>query len=146
MEEASEINHYTFCASLCITHPSIDPETISIKLGQIPTTSRRAGQQRVTPTGRRLNYKNKETYWSLRLHEEKVLTSKNIELEASLQEWIDRLQPQEAFFLELINSGGYIELFIGWFAEGNNFGASLPPTLLRQATKLNIAIGLDIYT
>ncbi|WFU09338.1 hypothetical protein QA646_00255 [Rhizobium sp. CB3090] len=44
----------------------------------------------------------------------------------------------------LKESGGELELFIGWFIDGNG-GDTFPPELLGQASRLGIALAFDVY-
>ena len=138
------MSSYEYCVSLRVTHPDIDPNKITKALGIKPFRSWRAGEPRVSPKGTPLEGVSKESFWAAHTHKEKRLLSENIYLEDYISQFNKRLQPYASFFEELVNSGGYIEYFVGWFSE-NNVGATFEPSLMKETSALNIAIGLDVY-
>ncbi len=102
------------------------------------------GENRTTPKGQVLDSINKESFWWVALHEDKYLFSKDIYLEDFLASQNQRLLNSAPYFGKLVSEGGYVEYFVGWFANGQ-LGATFEPSLLKSTAELNISIGLDIY-
>lgn len=135
---------YRLCVSLRVSHPTIDPDEVTEVLGTEPFRKWKVGEPRTSPKGTPLEGVTKESFWACHLHDEKRLNSKDQYLEDYLAKLNKRLYPHAKYFESLVNSGGYIEYFIGWF-DGDNVGATFEPTLLKSTADLSIAIGLDIY-
>ena len=82
----------------------------------------------------------------LRLTSRKKVGSKPIFIEDFLSKQNKRFKSHEKYFLTLIESGGYIEYFIGWFGTGNiNMSISLTPELLHSIASLHFSVGLCAY-
>lgn len=99
----------------------------------------------MSPKGTPLSGVSKESFWAAKLHKERKLRSEDIQLEDYLLSACSRLAHLADFFEEIVDTGGYVEFFVGWFGP-IMFGATFEPTLMRQAAELNVAIGLDVYT
>jgi len=137
---------YKFCVSLSITHPSYNAEEISKALGLSPTMARNVGEPRVSKNGSLLGGTNKETFWKVNLHSENKIHSDQELMESFISRENKKLEVHKQYFGELIESGGYIEYFIGWFSEGSiNMNVTLEPKLLKETADLNITIGLAAY-
>src|SRR5213075_663764 len=104
----------SFQVTLAISHPSIDPSDISRALSLAPSRQTRAGQQRVTPTGKLLNGTYLFSSWGHDFDTRAVN-----DLSEFLPGLLDRLTPHATYFLELVRDGGNVELFCGVFADGN---------------------------
>ena len=138
---------YKYSVSLSISHPSIDPDSISRKFGITPIREHRLGGVRKTHTGEILEGNYESSFWRARLHESERLASTDILLEDFLAEQNARFAPHKEYFRQLVESGGYVEYFIGWFEEGTgNISASFSSELLSKTSALKIAIGLDVYS
>ena len=138
------MSDYRFCVSLHVSHPTLDLEELTQILGLKPSKVWKLGEPRVTPKGTPLEGVYKYNLWSAPLHEQKRILSTEIYLEDYLEKLNQQFSPHKKRLGEIVNSGGYIEYFIGWFSEGN-IGATLNPALLKSTAELNISIGLDIY-
>ena len=138
------MSDYRFCVSLRISHPEIDPDEITRELGIEPFRKWKVGEARVSPSGEKIEGESVESFWAAKLHEEKRLLSTDIYLEDFISKLNEQFKDKSRYFSTLVESGGYIEYFVGWFG-GGMFGATLDPTLLASTGKLSISIGLDIY-
>ena len=138
------MSDYRFCVSLHVSHPTLDLGELTQILGLKPSRVWKSGEPRVTPKGTPLEGVYKYNSWSAPLHEQKRIFSTDIYLEDYLEKLNQQLTPHKIKFGEIVNSGGYIEYFVGWFSEGN-IGATLNPKLLKSTAELNISIRLDIY-
>ena len=137
---------YNFCVSLSVTHPTIDPAEISEKLGLSPAVERKVGDPRISRKGKLLGGDNKESFWRVNLHEEERLNSNEIYLEDFLSKKNEGLIIYKDYFKSLVDTGGYIEYFIGWFSVGSiNMNITLEPKLLASTAELYISIGVAAY-
>ena len=83
--------------------------------------------------------RRRESYWTC------VIVPTTIEpLSDLLTEWADRLEKHHIFLESLVSSGGRIELFIGWFLDGND-GDIFTSGLLSKLAKLRIDLSLCLY-
>jgi hypothetical protein len=135
---------YKYSVSIRISHPTINPDTLTKKLGLQPSRSWMAGAQRSTPKGNILKGINKNTYWTAVLHREKNLSSRKRPLENFLSEQLARLKKVEKYLKYIRKTGGRIEFFVGLFCD-KNMGAEIPSSLLAAMGKLGIDLSLDIY-
>ena len=129
----------SFQMTLAITHPSIDPGEISRQLSLSPSRQTRAGQNRVTPAGERLDGTYRFSSWGHALDMSEVT-----DLTEFLPSLIERLAPHAAFFQNLVREGGSVELFCGVFADGN-WDESFHHSLLRKLADMAIDLRLDVY-
>ena len=137
---------YNYCVTLKITHPTLDPSEITEALGAKAIRSWKFGEPRISTKGKLLKGLNKESFWSLDLHEEKRLQASSIYLEDFISDQNIRFKEHEIFFHNLIKSGGYIEYFIGWFGTSNiNMCVTLSPELLLETAKLHISVSVCAY-
>jgi hypothetical protein len=135
---------YKYSVSLRVVHPTINPDSITNKLGLQPSRKWMAGEVRSTTKGNKLEGINKETYWTTRLHGGKSLFSRRMVLEDFLSEQIARLKKEEKYFRHIRKTGGRMELFVGLFCD-KNIGAEIPYSLLAAMGNLGIDLSLDIY-
>ena len=135
---------YRYSVSLRISHPTINPDTLSKRLGLQPSRKWMAGERRSTPKGDELKGINKETYWTADLHREKSLLSRKMALEDFLAKQLVRLKKVEKYFRHIQKTGGRIEFFVGLFCD-KNMGAEIPSSMLAAMGKLGIDLSLDIY-
>ena len=135
---------YKYCVALRIWHPTINPDSITQKMGLQPEFKCAVGEPRSTPKGETLKGINKETYWTANLHKGKNLGSREIALEDYLTDQVSKLKKSEGYFRHIRKTGGRIEFFVGLFCN-KNMGAELPSSLLAGMGKLGIDLSLDIY-
>jgi len=135
---------YKYSVSLRISHPAINPDAITKKLGLQPFRKWMAGERRSTPRGNTLKGINKETYWVAELHREKYLLSRKMVLEDFLAEQLVRFQKMGKYFGHIRKTGGQVEFFVGLFCD-KNMGAEVPCLLLAGMGKLGIDLSFDIY-
>ena len=135
---------YRYSVSLRIAHPTVNPDTITMKLGIQPFREWMAGEPRLTPKGQTLKGINKETYWVAELNRGKSLLSRKIALEDFLAEQLARFKKMEKYFRHIRKTGGRVEFFVGLFCD-KNMGAEFPSSLLATMGKLGIELSLDIY-
>jgi len=135
---------YKYSVSLRVSHPTVNPDTITQKLGLQPFRKWMAGEARSTPKGTKLKGINRETFWAAELHRGKSLLSQKMALEDFLAEQLVRLKKVEKYFRHIRTTGGRIEFFVGLFCE-KNMGAEVPSSLLAAMGKLGIDLSLDIY-
>ena len=135
---------YKYSVALRISHPTMNPDIITKKLGLQPFRKWMAGERRSTPKGNILKGINRETYWVAELHSEKRLLSRKMTLEDFLTEQLARFKKMEIYFANIRKAGGRIEFFVGLFCD-NNTGVEVSSRLLAGMGKLGIDVSLDIY-
>lgn len=125
--------------ALRVTHPSMDPDDISKRLGLNPSRKWKAGSRRTTPAGRQLTGINKETYCVFDLDEKS-----GDDLESTLCTLTKQFRSFESFLKKIRATGGSIEYFIGLFVKRNT-GVALDGSLMAQLANLGIDLSFDIY-
>jgi len=138
------MSDYRYSVTLRVTHPNIDPDKITGELGIEPFRKWKVGENRATPVGTLLEGINKESYWAANMQSEKKLLSTEVYMEDYLVKLNNELKRHKSYFAELIDSGGCIEYFIGWFSA-DNVGLTLSRELMKQTAELGIEIGLCAY-
>ena len=99
-----------------------------------------AGEPRVTPDGTPLRGVREQTYWSSR-----ILHPESVDLVDALEANLSSLEPHKDFLRELVETGGEIEYFIGWFTTDTSGGETLDWELLQRLADLRINLALDVY-
>src|SRR3981081_3032031 len=66
------------------------------------------------------------------------------DLEAAIAELADRLEPNKGFLERVRSEGGTVELFVGWFFDGQS-GSVFDCGLLARMADLKINLSLDLY-
>lgn len=122
-----------------ITHPSIDPEVISARLGLRASHAWRCGDPRITPTGRKVGGVRGESYWSTRFP---VVDPED--LEPALADACARLKAHQAFLRELVAEGGSLSLTVATFGSDLR-GVLLSWRLMKTLASLRISLGWEIY-
>jgi hypothetical protein len=135
----SEMNEFSYCATLHISHPSMPPEEITAVLGIIPQRQTGAGSPRRTPNGAKLGGSYSSNHWSCELP-----TTDGERLAEFLWRIVEMLSSRREFLTTLSSSGGEIECFVGLFTE-RNCDELFPCDLLSAMGSLSIGLRLDIY-
>jgi len=141
VEHAATGVRYQYKISLRFRHATADPADITLALGINPSRSWRAGDPRCTPTGRPLEGRWRDTYWTARLVEGQWPQEPLVDAIGRL---LDRLAAHKDFFHQIRSQGGKVELFVGWFFNGQS-GGDFTHDLLARMADLNIDLALDIY-
>lgn len=141
-EETEEGQHkgLRYMIRLLIKHPSIDPATITAKLGLAPTgMTRRSGAPRETPKGNPLPGLWHQSTWShhIDIRDKRSFFDEVVQL-------LELLEPNAAFLSEIIDSGGAIEMTVDLFGE-RNIGDSLGADHLRRLGALRINLGVEVF-
>jgi hypothetical protein len=132
---------YRYSFSLRLRHPSMDPETITTAIGLVPSRSWRAGDPRSTPKGTPLEGMNKETYWTAAICKGALPETP---LPDAIAISLDNLSDKRSFLNRVRSEGGTVELFIGWYFDGQS-GDTFSHHLMARAADLGIDFALDIY-
>ncbi|MEH2486928.1 DUF4279 domain-containing protein [Bradyrhizobium sp. AZCC 2230] len=133
------MKHQRTRLSLHFKHPEIDLAEVCNKLGLTPSVIWKAGDERRTPKGRRLEGIRPDSYCSIDLGpSRRVAPAERIESALTL------LQPHRRTLRKLVSTGGRINLFIGWFCDEHT-GDALEHHVLGQAADLRIAADFNVY-
>lgn len=133
---------FKYEACLRITHPEIDPETVTKRLNINPTISHKAGDSRRTPKGNSLPGFNKETFWMHVIDAE--ISDQSKSLLSLLVDMNQRISFAQDYLREIEETGGSIEYFIGWFS-GVNSGDVFNWQFLEKCAALRISLAFDVY-
>ncbi|WP_441237258.1 DUF4279 domain-containing protein [Bradyrhizobium sp. 930_D9_N1_4] len=125
--------------SLHIKHPERDLGAICDKLGLAPKFIWKAGDQRRTPRGNRLEGSRSSSYCTIELG-----PTRRVSLARQIETALGLLQPHRRTLRRLSSTGGRISLFVGWFLDADT-GDALEHHLLGQAADLRVAIDLNVY-
>jgi hypothetical protein len=118
----------------------MDPEDISTALGMKPQFQWKAGDRRTTPKGQPLEGVNALTYWC-----SEGIEGQGFDLADSLGSHLLTLEDCKSFLTGFVSTGGSIDIFVGWFTDGLNTGATLDWKLLKRLSALQIDLDLDVY-
>lgn len=136
------MSQYNYSISLRAFHPSMDLECISEALGLKPKMIWKVGEPRRAPNGKPIDGCYDSAFWTANL-------TTGISEEACLAEALlgalDTLEVGSAIVSEITQSGGRVELFIGWFLNGANAGFTLDRNVIARANRLGIELSFDAY-
>lgn len=133
---------YRYAISLRVSHPSMDLEAISNALEIEPRVLWKSGGARRTPKGVPLPGVYETGFWSARLSNG---TSADQDLPSALSAALDRITKAASLFIEIAETGGRVEFFIGWFFDEGNSGEVLDHRLLSRLAALKIDLSFDVY-
>ncbi|MDL2399091.1 DUF4279 domain-containing protein [Rhizobium mayense] len=133
------MSDYQFRISLRIWHPEFDPASIAAAVGLRPVAAYQAGEPMRGSDGQLLNMVSEANYCTFEL-----AAGERVSLAETLSGILAKLESRAEGLAALKESGGELELFIGWFIDGNG-GDTFPPELLGQASRLGIALAFDVY-
>ncbi len=125
--------------SLRIWHPTEDPEIISREMELPASLSYRAGDPRVTPSGRVLESIHRETLWC---HDIKVPES--ITLDRAITVAAQLVAERRCYLESLRATGARLECFVGVFPDASWTGVLTPETL-RACGDDRISLVLNVY-
>jgi hypothetical protein len=154
----ASLNAGELVVSLCIRHPSIDPQEISDTLGLAAEHCFRAGERRRTDEGEPLQGRYHESYWMGRFRAarprllgpagaEAVLAQAALGVnstEAELTQILLRLQRSQSFLARLQDEGASIELRLEQTLDGGELAFSLSPRLLALLTRCGVSLALEV--
>jgi hypothetical protein len=133
------MKNYKFSGSLRVFGGNVEHQAICEALGVTPKWLYRAGTPRVSPTGKLLGGVYASDYCAIDLA---------IGSDLSLPDFIDQqvraLLIHKELFEKIKKSSGRIEIFIGWFGDGN-FGETFQADTLMCIGDLGVDLSLDIY-
>lgn len=138
------MSEYEFTISLRIRHPTIDPATISARLGIESQHTWRAGEPRCDPAGADLGGTHHDSYWMGRLMDEPQLSSATVSVERVIQKTLSQLRRSQSFLTQLHAEGGVAELLVSLYAR-EDFRLELPADALRLLGRMHLAIALDVH-
>lgn len=136
------MNKYEYTISLRLRHPSMNPAEITAALGLGPFRCWRAGEPRSTPTGAPLEGRWPDTYWTSGRLADGQWRGKA--LPSAVCALLDQIATHKDFFQQVRAEGGKVELFVGWYFDGNS-GDILDFELMGRLAALKIDLSLDIY-
>jgi len=128
-----------FRISLRITHPKMPSDEITKSLELAPIFSYTAGDKKLTPKGTEIPGRRKESYWC---HD---VPASADDIESNIADCNAILANRRDVLLRIVDSGGRVEYFVGWFSSDNS-GFVLRHELLRQLADLRIDLSFDLYT
>lgn len=128
--------------TLHISADKLDPDEVTILLGQVPTSARRTGDLIFNSKGKQLGICRRGT-WSLQHKPE--LDSIPEELETAILLLLSQLTSDLSVWSSL-GAKYKIALFCGLFLDAPNRGLELSADLLKCLGDRGIQLGLDIYS
>jgi len=119
-------------------HPSFDPKNISDLLKLKPDISWKEGEQAKTPSGRLLDFRRKESFWSYCMHGEGKKFSDKI------GDIVRIMSPHKNFIHHLIDDGGRVNLYLQ-LPGSINIGDSLTPDILAGISELKAGLDIEVF-
>lgn len=138
------MSEYEFTVSLRLRHPTIDPLSITQRLGIEPQHTWRAGDPRRDPAGGALVGVYHESYWMGRLMEEPQLSSARVSVESVLLERLTHLRRSQDFLEQLHAEGGIAELHVSLYAR-EAFRLELSGESLGLLGRLRLSVALEVH-
>jgi Domain of unknown function (DUF4279) len=138
------MSEYEVTVSLRIRHPTIDPATITGRLGVEPQHTWSAGQPRCDPGGAELGGAYRDSYWMGRLMAEPQLSSDGVSVEAAILRILNNLRRAQSFLAQLNAEGGVAELLVSLYAR-EDFRLDLPSDSLTLLGRLHLTVVLDVH-
>jgi len=127
-------------ALIClVSHPKLDPTTVSQQLGLKPYLLQTVGQQVVTPKGKATGSNYAQSKWGYKTEVAVVG-----DLDRSLTELVDRLYVSKQFIREISTNGGRVRVFMN-LPKPDSFAFEVPPEILRKLADMGIHFGLEIF-
>jgi hypothetical protein len=139
---AVPMTNYTYSVSLRLKHPTTSPTVVTAALRMPPSRAWSVGEPRKTRTGVPLKGVYKENFWTTRLEDG---SSVDRDLCDTLAATLDRLEDHKAFLRNFAQTGGWSELFIGWFFDEGNSGDVLGHELLGRLAAFRLDLSFDVY-
>jgi hypothetical protein len=124
---------------LLITHPSIDPEFISERLGFEPSLANMAGNPVITPSGSRTGSFYKVSKWQYKEH-----CDASDDWKEQLRSLVGILQ-QNAALLRTIDAEGGKNLIYFVATDFPHAALEVDSRLLAQMAELKIAFGFEFF-
>ena len=129
------LNEFSYCATLHISHPTIDPSEITAALQIEPSRMSRVGQAHRSVPGRVYDF----SHWS-----SKLPAKDHDDIPTFLARLVSQLSRHRNYLHELSDSGGEIECFIGIFPT-RLCDQQYSHNLLAMLADLRIDLRLDYY-
>jgi hypothetical protein len=130
-----------FSLGLCLVHPAISGSAISCAMGIRDKNNHRmsVGDLRMTPKGTLLKGTNYETKWSTW-----KMVSRRRDFFVAAIEAAKSWEPSENFYREFADSGGEVNLNIG-FGNSYNLGDDLSLEHVEYLRTNQVTLGLEIF-
>lgn len=139
------MNDFDYSVSIRIRHPSIDPQKLTTMLGFAPQYSWRAGDRKPEGSGESGSATYRETYWLGRVPSVAAEAIPDLPLENAIMFALLHIQRVDAFWTELIASGGSARIIVEVFG-GRDLTLDLSPGTLSMLARFGVAISVDVHT
>jgi hypothetical protein len=128
-----------YVVALRIFHPTLAADEIELALKRDSRIKNTVGQPRKTPEGSILGGVYKETFCTFPL-----IPKKKGYFVDGITMGIEILLPKKQFFVDVTQSGGRAEFFIGVFGE-STFGFTIDVQLMKILSEMCLTISVDAY-
>lgn len=122
-----------------ISHPEIDPDSVTNKLGLEPYLSQKKGQNVTTPDGRVTGSKYEMNKWGYKTE----LAARN-DLGKRVEELIDHLYESRAFVRKVSEDGGRVSVFLN-VPKPSSLALMMTPEALSKIGEMRIRFGFEIF-
>lgn len=134
---------YSHIVDLRISHPALDPESVTRTLGMQPQRSWRAGEPRETPKGTLLAGTRTFGYWATNPFSYGWRESTDALVEDALEELVTFLEPHRDF-LQGLSVGGNVRIWASTSGT-RNYAVELAPNMLTRIASLGATFIHDVY-
>jgi hypothetical protein len=122
-----------------ISHPELDPKTVSDELNMTPIGAHRKGEQILTPEGQETGDTYKVGKWAFRIELAGI-----DDLERALTELIGRLYPSKHFIRDITKSGGRVVVFFN-LPNPTPLAFQVSPDTLKKISEMGGHFGFEVF-
>jgi hypothetical protein len=140
-------NEFDYAVALSITHPAIDPSTISQSITEFRVKiETKAGSVRLSRKGEPIVPVRKAilSHWLAELHDARTLDSDIISLSQFLNEQLTRIEHHRELLLSVCEEG-QVALCIDVFPKALCAATEIDPHTLALCARLGVSIELSVY-
>jgi hypothetical protein len=134
---------YSHILDLRISHPALDPATITSTLGMEPQHAWRAGDLRKTPRGTPLAGTRATGYWAANPFSYGWRESTDALVEDALEELVSFLEPHRDFLTGLAK-GDHVRIWAST-SSPRNYTLDLASSMLARIASLGASLIHDVY-
>lgn len=139
MPSNEEYIHNEYNIMITFRHPAIIPDTITKKLGIIPTVKQVAGDNIVTPKGKKLTGIYQTNLWR---YSRSVDKKRSIENE--ILQFLENLKSNEDFVKSVLDTGGSVSIYFQ-FSGAVNVGGKIGRSVLLEMGRLGIDLEVEVF-
>ncbi len=133
------MNMESLTLSVRLRHPTMSPELISSSMGVDAVAAHAVGNQRMSPSGRKLGDFYNENYWAYRL-----VDRTDSDIAGAIEEANSWMHMRLDFITDFVRSGGTVEYYVS-VSSSRRLAVEFSTTLLEQCNQLRANLSFEIF-